>query len=1132
MKKKILLLISILALSLVSLPLIACGEEEKRTPINVTIPYVSDFTCDYYTPDGTHIDDKNTRFAHDGEVRVKIGFTLSKDAYAAGKTSVTIKFLPSEGFTGRIIEANTSSTVADKLEATFTSDDRQDKQCRAEARLKFDYSSGTLNFGYTYDDGDTGEVGNQPLKCSEAFKFDYDEETNGYTLSRDPDCTEWILNATNLTLPTTFADKPITAIGADTFSDCENLTSITIPATVTSIGNSAFRSCKNLDGITIPSGVTEIGSSAFYGCRSLSGVTIPSGVTSVEKETFYGCESLTSVTIPENIKSIGEYAFGNCTRLNNVTIPTGAATIGNRAFSGCSSLASATIPDTISELGKRAFSGCALTAAAIPSGVTEIPEYLFSDCNSLASVSLHESITSIGDYAFSGCGSLTGVVIPTSVTTIGNYAFSGCAAITEINIPNTVEKIGDKAFWDCANLASVTLHESTTSIGSSAFGKCPIEKAWIPTSAISAIPSASLKFVEITEGGTIGDGTFQNYGSLENVTLDDTVTYIGSKAFENCGNLANITLNGKVTYIGSHAFNNCKNLKSVHVSDLSVWCDINFADYYSNPLCFVGDLYENDTLVTELVIPDGVTKIKNYVFVGCNSITSVKIPDSLNEIGSSAFSGCTGLKSVHIDDLEAWCNINFADYYSNPLSKYYGDTSKDTHNLYLDGKPVTELTIPDGVMAIKDYTFAGCSGITSVSIGNRVTSVGEGAFNDCSGLTKVSVADLSAWCNIDFVNYYSNPLYYAKNLCVDNNLVTELTIPAAVTKIKDYAFSYAVCLTSVTIGDSVTSIGSRAFSGCAGLASITIGKGVSSVSEYAFSGCGNGQLSVYIGDVAKWCNINFAHQLSNPLYYVKNLYVKGNENPITELVIPDGVREIKNYAFRGCRMITGVTIPNSATSIAKSAFEGCYIEKATLPISAISSIPLTRLQDLTITSGGTIEKSALSGCTKLTSVTIGNNATSIGESAFDGFTKLTSVTIGDNVTSIGQSAFNNCTALTNVTWGKKVKTIGNSAFKRCLALTSFTFPEGVTTIGSKVLDGSYNVKEITIPHSVTNIEKLAFYNCGVKTITYTGTEAEWANVCTKIGNLNNPNGRKAVEISVICTSSGTDALKFYLYIDE
>ena len=377
MKKKISFLIAILAVVCAAFSLAACGaEEEKLTPINVDIPYVSDFTCDYYTADGARIDDKNRKFAHDGEVRVKISFTLSKEAYAAGKADFTVKFLLPEGFTGRLIEANSSDTVAEEIEATFDADDRQDKKCRVEARIKFNYSSGTLNFGYTYDDGTAGEVGNQPLKCAEAFRFVYDEATDGYSLHKDPDCTEWLANLQELAIPETFAGKPVTSIAAETFSGCEALTSITIPATVTSIGDSAFKDCKQLYSVNIPAAVTEIGKYAFSGCGNLPNVTIPAGISVIEEGAFYGCYGVKSIVIPDGVTSVGNYAFSKCYKL-----------------------ASITIPDSVTNIGDFAFLSSGLKSVTIPYGVTAIGNSVFYNCSDLTDVTIPDGVTSIGDSA-------------------------------------------------------------------------------------------------------------------------------------------------------------------------------------------------------------------------------------------------------------------------------------------------------------------------------------------------------------------------------------------------------------------------------------------------------------------------------------------------------------------------------------------------------------------------------------------------------------------------------------------------------------------------------------------------------------------------------------------------------------
>jgi hypothetical protein len=109
----------------------------------------------------------------------------------------------------------------------------------------------------------------------------------------------------------------VTSIGQLTFTQCTNLTSVTIPASVTSIGAGAFSKCISLTGVTIPAGVTNIGPGAFWRCTSLTDVTIPASVTSIGQLTFIECTSLTNVTIPASVTSIGSLAFGGCTSLTS-----------------------------------------------------------------------------------------------------------------------------------------------------------------------------------------------------------------------------------------------------------------------------------------------------------------------------------------------------------------------------------------------------------------------------------------------------------------------------------------------------------------------------------------------------------------------------------------------------------------------------------------------------------------------------------------------------------------------------------------------------------------------------------------------------------------------------------------------
>ena len=186
--------------------------------------------------------------------------------------------------------------------------------------------------------------------------------------------------------------------------------------------------------------------------------------------------------------------------------------------------------------------------------------------------------------------------------------------------------------------------------------------------------------------------------------------------------------------------------------------------------------------------------IKEYAFHHCEGLTSITILESMTSIGNFAFDNCINLTAVHITDLAAWCNISFSSEKSNPL--YYA------HLLYLDGKEINDLVIPDGLTSIARYAFFSCSSLTSITIPNSVTNIGYEAFSGCAGLTSI-------------------------------------TIPNSVTIIDYSAFSGCTGLTSVTIPNSVTSIGESAFNNCTLLTSVTIGNGMTSIDNYAFYNCEN-----------------------------------------------------------------------------------------------------------------------------------------------------------------------------------------------------------------------------------------------------------------------------------------------------
>lgn len=232
---------------------------------------------------------------------------------------------------------------------------------------------------------------------------------------------------------------------------------------------------------------------------------------------------------------------------------------------------------------------------------------------------------------------------------------------TEIIIPDkingmNVTSIGEAAFWGC-NLTSITIPESVTSIGKAAFGHC--------YNLTSIIISAN-----VTD---IGEYAFDYCTNLDSVIIEENtkLTRINSFTFNHCG-LTSINIPATITSMGEGAFRGCSHYDfTVHITDMTAWCNIKFDNQAANPLNnSSAKLCLNGQILTDIVIPDGVTAINNYAFamnfnlksvtiadgvtsIGerafycCMSLTEITIPDSVNEIGNDAFNSCLNLAIIN-----------------------------------------------------------------------------------------------------------------------------------------------------------------------------------------------------------------------------------------------------------------------------------------------------------------------------------------------------------------------------------------------------------------------------------------------------------------------------------------------------
>ena len=438
------------------------------------------------------------------------------------------------------------------------------------------------------------------------------------------------------------------------------------------------------------------------------------------------------------------------------------------------------------------------------------------------------------------------------------------------------------------------------------------------------------KLVSIPEGCT-------------SLVIPDGVTSIASHALRGAQGLKSISLPSSITSFDSYVFDYCPELASIHIESIEAWCKIAFPHGFYL-FRYARELYVNGELVTDLVIPEGVTEIPPYAFSHCGAISSVTLPEGLEKIGYYAFDDCWNLKSVklpstlksiaagafgrceeledvYIEDVAAWCNASMPEYdfriNGNPLSY--------ARNLYVKGEPANDLVIPEGVTEIRPNAFTHFTALRSVSLPKSLQTVGEYAFWAC-GITSLDIPDA---------------LTRIEKGAFSGTNIKELTIPKTVKNLCMRAFSFCKKLKKLTLEPGPVIFGDEVFSNCSSLTSLILPDGFPYFGETVFDECTNVVAVMNVTDIAEWCE-------KAPSISKFPVRAMQNDKPIVDLVIPEGVTEIRPRAFFGCSDLRSVKIPKSVKRIGDDAFAGCPKLKSVEIPDTVESIGETSFDDIRI----------------------------------------------------------------------------------------------------------------------------------------------------------------------------------------
>ena len=216
----------------------------------------------------------------------------------------------------------------------------------------------------------------------------------------------------------------VTAIEHNAFEGNNAITAVTIPSSVSTIGYSAFNSCKNLRRVMDASRVTEMQGFEYTDCTNLTSVTLSGTLQKIGYRSFAG-SALAHLVLPASMREIGSSAFEDCHQLRNVQFNTGLQNIKDHAFKN-SGLVSLELPNDIKEIGEWAFEGCAsLKTVQIPPSVTSLGMGAFYYCTALESVVIPTTLTNFNDRTFNGCRNLSAVYyLGSSCPSLGQYTFA------------------------------------------------------------------------------------------------------------------------------------------------------------------------------------------------------------------------------------------------------------------------------------------------------------------------------------------------------------------------------------------------------------------------------------------------------------------------------------------------------------------------------------------------------------------------------------------------------------------------------------------------------------------------------------------------------------------------------------
>ncbi len=610
--------------------------------------------------------------------------------------------------------------------------------------------------------------------------------------------------------------------------------------------------CKDRESRDGTSGLCIVGSILVSGGRCPGEVHVPEGITVIAPYAFSANRQITGLVLPETLRSIGEGAFWGCSGLAHVRFPSSSCAVGPRAFEKCTGIQEIRL--RAHSLGASAFARCLSLERAEITGLSALEERLFEGCENLRECVCGQ-VSAVGDSCFSGCRQLENFDFQMTIE-IGSYAFQDCDMLKEIGL-NDQTKVHPHGFEDCGRLERIVLtgKEGSLELCEYAFSGCTAlnqvvrrgrlwelreyrdilsEKLPEPVRLIfhSALSCFEVEKEEILCG-------YRGLGRI--LKIPAGIRRIQAEVFQDCLMLEQISIPETVEYIGARAFHK------------TAWMEKQRA---KSPMVVVGHmLLDGSCCAGEVVIPEDIRLVCGWAFAGGMGIEKIRFLSDRVRVEAYAFRNCIFLKELVLADgtsvvfegisdrkkelptlaeQAVWDRLNcFKTDENDVLIECTGNISRLLvaegitaigDSVFQDGNLLTEIILPRTVTSIGRNSFAGCRWLLRVCGAEGVRTIGSRAFSGCGSLEEVALAEsLTEIGRGAFENCTS---------------LREIVLPEGVEELPERVFFRCHSLRRVHLPSTLKRIGKEAFAFCRSLEMLTIPEGVL-VEERAFAGTVN-----------------------------------------------------------------------------------------------------------------------------------------------------------------------------------------------------------------------------------------------------------------------------------------------------